>query len=646
MAQPRSPKWNDGSLAGYNFRLKRDGEGRSYTKQFSRSNLPFNQSEEHDGKFNTRQDIRTLWQTSWSGGAFWNKPLISAASISTYYTSEGMDVVSSPGDLIPLPTATTTTLASGPGILWPGAIVSVAGSLYAATSVGTETGISKWGGSSWSDFTNVTNIGSVEAPVSMFHDQDADNFVFLQPDGDMYYIDRADTTDGTIIDIGVCNYGSNGFMHFGRMFVYNGDILQEVSAAYGGSATKATIYDDGMGPEYLTKVAFPVSYTRVFMNLPRLAVATAEGIYYVKNVEQEGVPTAFIYRIDRANDGTNIGTPIATLPPGMLALDVSYSLGSLLVSATSDVDIVMSNNLTNGKYPRIDIYHLTNGSLGSVGSPLGGDSPDEAPHRFAGTFGAKVYIGGSKRVWVYDMVNGGLHPLFDHEIASQEGAAVNRAFTTTDASGNRVIRFFDMVGNYHDLEIDTGTDNDSQTRSLTSNYFDFNIPAEKKTITHVTVMTDGPTANETWTVQLSADDGAFATAATVTSAKDNTEKQRITPVSGFRFQYKITYATSAATASPSRLKGIVFHALEGEMVAKWRLTIDGKEFRNVENLVVRPDTVLSNFEAVGGTDTVVSFVDEMKTSSSTHNVKVESVTVSRGNALEIDTIDVVLTEDT
>jgi len=117
MAQPRSPKWNDGSLAGYNFRLKRDGEGRSYTKQFSRSNLPFNQSEEHDGKFNTRQDIRTLWQTSWSGGAFWNKPLISAASISTYYTSEGMDVVSSPGDLIPLPTATTTTLASGPGIL-------------------------------------------------------------------------------------------------------------------------------------------------------------------------------------------------------------------------------------------------------------------------------------------------------------------------------------------------------------------------------------------------------------------------------------------------------------------------------------------------------------------------------------------------
>jgi len=43
---------------------------------------------------------------------------------------------------------------------------------------------------------------------------------------------------------------------------------------------------------------------------------------------------------------------------------------------------------------------------------------------------------------------------------------------------------------------------------------------------------------------------------------------------------------------------------------------------------------------------VVSFVDEYKTTSSTHNVKVESVTIERSAPQEIDSAQIILTEDT
>lgn len=646
MAVPRSSKWFDGTLFGYQFRLKR-GEEPGYVKQVVRSNLPFNQSEEHDGKFNTRQDVRTLWQTSWSDGALWNKPVLSASSISSYNTAEGVDVTTSPGDLIPLPTVTTST-AEAAALYRPSASVLVDGVIYAVRDTGSFTGIRQWTGSAWANFSTAFNGADTNEPVSLFHAAATNNLVMLAADGNVYEMSRGDSSDSTIADVGTIYEGANGFMHFGRMFIYNGDVLYEITDPFTSPAVSSPpIYDDGMGPDYINEVSTSAASNDRLVEKNRLAIATSEGIYIVKNVEQEGLPTAFITRVDRANDGTNIGVPVATLPPGMVALDVSYHLGSLLISATSDVDLVMRNDLTNSKYPRIDMYVYTpRNGLGSIGSPLGGETPDEAPYKFAGTFGANVYIGGQKRVWVYDAIRGGLHPLFTHFQSGQFGACVGRAYQTTDASGNRVVRFFDSQMNYFDMEIDTGTDNDSQTRQLESNYFDFNIPAEKKTLSHITLMTDGVQSGETWTVTISVDDAAFATGTSVTSADANTVKKRITsPLTGFRFRYKVAYATTGAVASPSRLKGIVFHAIEGEMVTRWRLDIDGREFRNVENQVVAPEDVLADFETVAGTATIGTFVDEFRKTSSTHNVKVDSVSIARSSLQELDSIQVVVTED-
>ena len=640
----RNPKLFDGTIAGYQFRLKRDAE-KPYIKQFVRSQVPFNQIEEQQSQFNSRQDIRTMHQTSWADGSFWNKPLLNAASINSYFTADGLDVVNVPGDVVPLGTVTAATGESS-ALYHPNTAISVAGRIYAVRDAGSFTGIRQWTGSAWANFSTNYNGADSNTPVVLFHDQANDNLIQLAADGNVYEMSRGDSSDSTIIDAGTIYEGANAFMHFGRMFVYTGEKLVEVTDPYGSPAV-ADIYDDGLGPDYLDNVSTSAAVNDRLIQYARLAVSTAEGIYIVKNVEQEGLPTAFIYRVDRSNNGTDIGSPIGTLPPGMVALDVMYHLGSLLISATSDVDVVMNNDLTDSVYPRVDIHFVSPAAgLGTIGSPLGGDSPDEAPFKFAGTFGAKVYLGGQKRVWVYDAIRGGLHPLFDHFQSGAFGAAVGRAFDTTDSSGNRVLRFFDSEMNYFDMELTTGTDNDSQTRELESNYFAFNIPAEQKTVTHVTLMTDGVNANETWTIQLSTDDGAFSTVATHTDANTNTEKQRITPATGYRFRYKLLYATTAAQSAPSRVKGIVFHALQGELVAQWRIVIDGKEFRNIENQVVHPDTVLSNMETVAVDETVQTFVDEFKTTSSTHNVKVQSVSVNRSGSAEIDSIEVVLVEDT
>jgi len=641
----RSPKVYDGVINAVNFRLKRDGEGPAYRKLIQRSNLPFRQSEEHESKFNTREDIRTLFQTSWSDGAFWNKPLLSAASTRSYNTANGMDAFSVPGDLRPLGTVTTATDESA-ALYHPNTAIQVAGNIYCVADRGSFTGIRWWNGSAWANFTTNYNGADTNTPIVLFHDQDTNNLVQLAADGNVYEMSRGDSSDATIADIGSVYEGANAFMHFGRMFIYNGDILQEIADPYGSPAA-STIYDDGLGADYLNNVSTSANVNDRLVQYARLAVATAEGIYIVKNVEQEGLPTAFVYRVDRTNDGTDIGTPIATLPPGMIALDVAYHLGSLLISASSDADIVMTNDLTDSRYPRIDLYHLTNGSLGSIGSLLGGDSPDEAPYRFAGTFGSKVYIGGQKRAWVYDAIQGGLHPMFEHFQSGQFGSCIGRAFTTTDASGDRVLRFFDSVMNYFDLELDNGV-NDVVLHSIYSNYFDFNIPAESKTITHVTLMTDGLAANEAINVYLSADDESFSTAASFTSSDDNTQKKAVTggATAGHRFRYGIGYTAASAVADPVTIKGIVFHAWQGEFVTSWQLVLDGKLFTNIENEPVDPNVFAANLEAAQTIKVPVAYIDEAKPTSTSHSVKLESIDVRRTNASELDSIVVTMTENT
>jgi len=163
-----------------------------------------------------------------------------------------------------------------------------------------------------------------------------------------------------------------------------------------------------------------------------------------------------------------------------------------------------------------------------------------------------------------------------------------------------------------------------------SDYFDFSLPGEQKYITEVTLMVDDIKSGETWTVSLESDDGSFASIATFTSG--STQKHILSsPVSAFRFRYKIEYATTQTQSSPSKVKGILFRALSGEMVPYWQLTIDGTETRNVENRIVRPKDVYDDLKTLRADKTPVTFIDRYESDSrsdaTTYTVRVQGVTI-------------------
>ena len=640
-------RW-DGTLGGNNFRLKR-GEG-SYTKQLARSEgVPFQDLSNSRGQFNTRQDLRSVFQTSWAGGATWEKPLLSDVSMDTYYTSQGFNLTAEPGNLYPIPTVLQEPITPNIAAQVPPVQVSSTEIYYAESSGGSE-GLILWDGSAASVLTNDFGVTSQQF-MAMCWDAANATVYALFSDGKVAYV-TPDSAGGVIRDVGTVYDTANIFMHFGRLMVWTGDILIEVTDPLGTDG-QTTIYDDGMGPDVTEEMAGVSSDVPIGYRTPRLAVPSSEGIWLVKNVNHNGLPTPTIHRIDRTNDGENIGTPVASLPSNTVVLDVAYHLGGLLLSTASDMTRLFGNDISSYGHIPITIYSLINGSLGTVGSPLGLRAPDDTPFKFLASDGPLLYIGGANAIFQYDAVRGGLHQLVNTTLGGSEGTFTGLAFTTNDDSEQCL-----MLSHYGYTDLlslplqDEGGQSAQHPHTLESNYFDFNVPAEQKTITHVTVMTDGPDSgfsnDETWTVSIETDDGSFTQVATHTAANGKTAKQRLSTVqTGYRFRYKVAWTHSTGDlVGPSRLKGIVFHAVQGTMVTKWALSLDGTEFRNVENTPQRPEDVLDWIETQAANAAIISYVDEYKkNAASTHNVKIESVSVTRSAPQEIDSINVILTED-
>ena len=434
-------------------------------------------------------------------------------------------------------------------------------------------------------------------------------------------------------------------MHYGRLIAYNGDKLYEIGDPL-GTPTSTVIYDDGMGPDMCSEI------TRVSTDAPisayseRLAIATTEGIWIAKNVEQEGGNQAFVTRVDRTSDGTNVGVPVATLPTNSLVLDIAFHLGSLILFAASDVYATFGNDISTYGYPLITLYHLTNDSLGTIGIPTGGLEPTESPYHYLGAEGPRLYFSSAARVWMWDAVRGGFHVLLHDETvapATYGGLWSSMAFTS-NAGGDRVQRFtHTRWSNFRDLTISDKGES-STTHTLESNYIDGNLPGELKSLVGITLMTDGIKTNETWTISIEPDDGSFASAAVFnTVGAKTTYKALAAAVTGYRFRYKIVWTASVDIATPSRVKGIILHMVQGEMVTAWQLTLDLSEVRSIENTVLRPEDAVGSLETLMAKQVMTTYVDEMRVASTTHDVRVDSVQVSKDAGMEGEAV-VVLTE--
>lgn len=630
----------DATIDSIQYRFKRDGDEPPWQKEYVRSGVNIQQDiNQGTSQFNTRPDIRTVFQTSWAGGSRWEKPLLSQQSIDSYNISEGFDLTATPGDVIPLPDI--AAISGGTINDNPFALVVSPTVVYYFEDQKASLGLVQWNGSSFSTLSNDFGNGASDTPIAMCWNKALLTAFALFNDGDVRYV-TPDSAGGTVIDSGTPVSGSNIFMHNGRLLVYDGSTLQEVSDPLGSPAL-STVYSDGLGSDALSGVTDNTTDPVTYVDWgSRLAIATSEGIYIVKNVIQEGLVTAFITRVDRDNAGTDIGIPIATLPPGMACLNIYYHLGSLVMACTPDIYRLFDNDIGDSGHIETYFYHLTNESLGTIGSPLGPD-PDESVYRFLGVNGARLYIGGTSRIWVYDAVRGGLHPLLDDDQSAAGGTWGSMANTLAT---DEVLQFFhdDSPGLRLPL-IDEG--GNTMTHSLDSNYFDGNIPAEVKTVYAVTLMTDGMKSGETWTVSLSTDDGAFGSVATFTSADANTTRKAFSSTKqGYRFRYRLAYTATSDISAPSHVKGIVFHMLQGEFVTQWTLLLDGREAQNVEGQVVRPADIQSNLETLGAEDDSFTYVDEYQgdDNASTHTVKLQGLQISKRTPNEIDVARVVLVE--
>ncbi len=615
-----------------------------YSKDFVRVMLQQQEIPGQQDTFTSRPDIRAMFQTSWAGGMRWELPLLSASSIDVYGLSEGFDVLTQPGNLYALPDI--EALAAGTINDNPVALQRDATTIYYFEDQKANLGLVEWTGSSFATLTNDFGEGSSSLPVAMCWDETLNTVFALFHEVGVDITVRFVTPDsagGSVINISAAGMtpGGNIFMWEGRLMVWNGNILQEITDPLGTPALK-TIFNDGADQDWLRGMIANTSDPIIPWNWgAKLAINTAEGVFMVKNVMQNGQPVAFIYRLETTNDGSDIGTAVATLPPGLVALNISFHLGSLIIACSPDTNRIMLNDISAAGHAETIFYQFnTNSGLGTIGSPQGpafGTSQTiTTTCRFLGALGNTLYIGGFERIWAYDAVRGGLHPLINDSQSAVFGSWGSMA-VTQNAAGDEVLQFFhdDSMGlRLPRTDVAGATD----THQLDSVYFDGNLPGELKTMYAVTLMTDGLQANETWTVSIAADDASFSSVAVYDTDADKTVRKEFSSVvTGHRFRYRLAYTCSSDVSTPSVVKGLIFWMLAGEVVTQWRFRLDLTETLNLKNKKVPLATQWTNLETLGALTTLVTLIDNYRSpenAQTTHDTRVQVVHQVRTTATE------------
>ena len=631
----------DITLNGVQYRLARAVEGtRPYRKGFSRQ-LVAQQSMEVDG-LQSRQDQAGFYQSSWSKGARWEIPLLRRPLTSVYETSSGMNPFSKPGRVLPsnAPDATNHTAAFLQDSPW----VMFDDTIYSIGETGANGDWFKYTGTAFSA-SGLGNSGYTGSDVWAMTSDPENGLVWFLTGASTLVVRKWTPGAGnasSVVSTGLTSRpGSNLFVHNDRLFVYDGDKVYEIEDRVGTPVLGSAISNDGKGPDILVKMVDNATDPVLGVHAVRTSVATSDGVFYVKNVQDEGMPTAWIYRIDRDSGGSDIVTPVATLPPGNLAVSIMWHLGSLIVATVPDFSRFLKNDVSAAGHCRVEMYHLTQGQTGALGVMLG-ESLDETPCALLGAEGSLLFIGGQKRIWVWDAKVAAIHPWIEDPTAQNDGPYRLMA-RNVDSSSNDQLLF---LGDQRYLEVkdrevadpDTVTNfgDDLTHYVLDSAYFDFGTPHEDKTLARLGIETDSLTASQQWSVYISVDDGAFTLLKDHSNAKFSETDLTGSAHTGKRFRYRLIYQTKNATNAAFR--SIKFEAVVGKMVPTWFLVVDGSELRNLENKRVHPEDVFDSLETVAQLETPVTLIDNFRSErapdTSTHTVKIMSAEMFKQSASE------------
>lgn len=560
----------------------------------------------------SRADRPALYQTSWAGGSRWYKPLITPQDLTSYFQSNHMDLWSEPGRIVPGNMVGDGANAS----VHDNCVVGVgAGAVYAIgdtnTTDSTNLDVYKWTPGSNAfvrETTYMSGVDDAASPLAMAFDPSDEYFYVLADDGD---IGRFKPTATVADDInwitGLSFYqGANIFLQNQNLLFYTGDKIHSINKS-GPSST--IVANDGMGPDFLDDAA---TTGGIFRHL-RLAIATPEGIYYVKNTNQGGQPVAWVFRVERDAAGNWLLHPISTLPVGNVALGIGYHLGQIIISATPDWAAALANATTEAE---VNFYYIGEGGAGVLGSPLGNRDADETPYAILGSVGPLLYIGGQKRLWVYDGVRGGLHTAWEWGTAPATGPYVVMA-QATNSLGQPTMKFLGAgriasvkVGSLDDPDIVSAFGDDEAHYVLTSNFFDGGLPMEMKELTKVAILRESGDGDQEWTIQISADGGAFADALVHSTSGQSYAEAALSGVTGRKFQYRTIYQTKDSKRTP--LEAILVGFTTGEMVTEWDLVLDGDELLNVDNTVQDEEAFYDALKTIAAESDIIEFVDNMQ----------------------------------
>ena len=627
------------------------GEG-GYTKRYVRREIELQLLSQGDNpSLSSRSDTPSLYQTSWADGAQWWKPLM-AGQVSSYFQSNHMDVWSEPGKVVPGNQVAETTDTNIHDVA---ALVVADSDLYTIGSTvvvdSTYFDVYKWtpASNAFVQETGYTSGVNLD-PVSMSFDS-SDQFVYIL-DADTvarFHPSATKSVNANWITGQTFGEGSVVTAHNDFMIVYNGDKLYTIDKA---TPELDQIGNDGLGPEFLRGMAHSAGAEVAKLSEINLMVGTPEGLYYVKNVYTGGQPTPYVFRVDRNAAGAWIVNPIATLPAGSVALNVTFHLGSVIVSTSPDWRGVLKNTADF----EVVLYHITQGGSGALGSMLGGrDELDESPFKFLQAEGPYLYLSGGKRLWVYDAIRGGLHTVFD--FPTVPGGGVWADMAQVENSAGEILHLFTRRDRYalrklakiNDPDTVTNFGDDLTHYILDSNYFDGGLPMELKELTKVAVQHDriDGSGDQQWTVRIAVDDAALFDALASDSAGTVHKEGTLSGTIGHRFQYQLIYQTKNTVRLA--LRSVLVTFATGELVAEWELLLNGTEMLNIDNEVQDEAAFLTALEVIAGTEAIITLSDNYKDqeqdvdTATTSNVKVRLVEIRKDKPGE-SVIRVVLRE--
>ena len=536
----------DVQLGDFKFHLARGTEdvyGPSYDQSFVRQQLQSQRSLSGAPTMQSRSDIAFMYQTDWAGGQEWWLPLVTGDMPDSYHHAKGVDFWSRPGSAQPTPQPVKIT----PGItLNDGTkLCDANGTVFMVADTtlvnGSAYDVIKWDPATDDVVTTVFHATVTADPFGMVFNK-GDGYVYTV--GSLYFgrfDPDAGSSEGSILNLWATGKeGTSLLVHNDLTFVYNGDELRYISDP-GGTPAWVEVFDDGMGYDWL---ADKLSNSTGIINRRNvnLAISTPEGIFYVKNIDDGGLPTPWVYRVEKAQDGTWVGYPITVLPRGTVALDVNIHLGSLIISTVHNYEALVDNNAAVN-IP-VTYYHVSGGNIGTLGSPLGYNDTYglyDTPVSILGSWGSELYIGGKYSLWVYDAVRGGIHQLgyFTNPTAGTTVDDMPGGWALTTDSNDEPIHLIVVDGQLWTLASTPTTGLSSGF--FESNWFDMGIPFEDKTIYKMELYTDEMQDDVVWQLWLLSEDEDKWRLIGQTGAGKYHEWDLTTRQTAKMFRYRLSY---------------------------------------------------------------------------------------------------------